>query len=404
MALTDRIKNAWKAFSGNGPDAIRTGLGPGTFGSGRPDRPPRTTRADRSIISAIYNRLAVDVANVPIKHVRLDALGRYQEEIKSGLNRCLNFKANIDQAATHFRQDIAWRVLNDGVAAIVPVDWVEPLGKPGKIIIRTARVGSIVEWYPNAVKVKLYNEKTAQHDEIILPKKRVAIIENPFYNVMNAPNSTLQRLSRKLALLDSVDEQASSGKLDLIIQLPYNTRHDNRKAHAAERRKEIEMQLTGSKYGIAYAEVDERITQLNRPIENNLLTQVEYLTRQLYNQLGVSEEVFKGTATELIMTDYYNRTIEPILTAIAEGLKQAFLTIADVEAGESIEFYRDPFKIVSIASVADLADKFTRNEILSPNEVRGIVGFAPDPNDKSNELRNRNMPEPEGNSQNDTGP
>lgn len=402
MALFDRVKNAWNAFSEEDRNPYRSAPGVSNMGFNRPDRNFVSVRNDRSIITSIYNRLAIDVANVPIKHVMLDSGNRYVDDIDSGLNSCLTLEANIDQAATHFRQDMAWQLLNEGVVAIVPVDTVRDPNQTESYDIRTLRVGTIKEWFPEHVKVRVYNEKTAQYQEVLLSKSFVAIVENPFYNVMNSHNSTLQRLTRKLALLDGADEQTSSGKLDMIIQLPYVIKSESRKQQALERSKDIETQLRGSKYGIAYTDGTERITQLNRPVENNLLKQVEYLTTQLYNQLGISEEVFKGTASEEVMTQYYNRTIEPILSAISEGFKRTFLTKTARTQGQSVEFYRDPFKLVAVGLMADQADKFTRNEILTSNEIRGIIGFAPSPDPKADELRNKNMPLPEGGNQNGT--
>ena len=404
MALFDRVKNAWNAFSEEERNPYRSAPGVSNIGFSRPDRNFVSVRNDRSIITSIYNRLAVDVANVPIKHVTLDSSGRYRDDIDSGLNSCLTLEANIDQAATHFRQDMAWQLLNEGIIAVVPVDTVNDPTLTNSYDIRTMRVGTVKEWFPQHVKVRLYNDKKAQYEEITLAKKMVAIIENPFYNVMNSHNSTLQRLTRKLALLDVSDEQTSSGKLDMIIQLPYVIKSEARKQQAKERSKDIETQLRGSKYGIAYTDGTERITQLNRPVENNLLKQVEYLTAQLYSQLGISEEVFKGTASEEVMTQYYNRTIEPILSAIAEGFKRTFLTKTARTQGQSIEFYRDPFKLVAVSMMADQADKFTRNEILSSNEIRGIIGFAPADDPNAEVLRNKNMPLPEGGIQNGTDP
>lgn len=391
MALWDRIKNSWNAFSSDEKNPYRPTPGPAALSYSRPDRTVVSFRNDRSIISAIYNRLSIDVANVPLKHVYLDKQGRYLRDAKSGLNECLTIEANIDQGGTHFRQDLAWNLFNHGVVAVVPVDTVYNPYTSNTYDISSLRVGQITEWFPQHVRVKLYNEKTAKFQEVTLPKKFVAIVENPFYNVMNSENSTLQRLARKLSLLDQVDEQTSSGKLDMIIQLPYTIKSEARRNQAEERRKDIEMQLKGSKFGIAYTDSTERITQLNRPIENNLLKQVEYLTGQLYAQLGISEEVFKGVASEAVMTHYYNQTIEPVLTAIAESFKRTFLTPTARTQGQSVEFYRDPFKLIAIGSIADLADKFTRNEILSSNEVRGIIGFMPADNPRADELVNKNI-------------
>lgn len=398
MALLDRVKNGWNAFQSYETNRkseldFSKNTFSTTYGS-RPDRTQVRTIRDKSIITSIYNRLSVDTANVPIKHVVLDKKGRYTKDADSGLNECLTVEANIDQAATYFRQDLVWQILNEGVVAVVPVDTKFDPSRSDSVQIETMRVGKIVEWYTDRVKVHLYNEKKGKFQDVVVSKKYTAIIENPFYSVMNAPNSTLQRLLRKISLLDGVDEQVSAGKLDLIIQLPYVVKSDSRKEQAKARAKDIETQLRSSKYGIAYTEATEKITQLNRPLENNLLKQVEYLTGELYTQLGITKEVLSGSANEEQMTQYYNRTIEPILTAIAEEFKRTFLSKTARTQGHSIEFYRDPFKLVAVGSIADLADKFTRNEILSSNEVRGIVGFHPVDTPEADELRNKNMPNP----------
>lgn len=398
MALLDRVKNGWNAFQSyetnrkSDLDFSKTTFS--TTYDSRPDRPQVRTIRDKSIITSIYNRLSVDTANVPIKHVILDKKGRYTKDADSGLNDCLTVEANIDQAATYFRQDLVWQILNEGVVAVVPVDTKFDPSRSDSIQIETMRVGKIVEWYTDRVKVHLYNERKGKFQDVVVSKKYTAIIENPFYSVMNAPNSTLQRLLRKISLLDGVDEQLSAGKLDLIIQLPYVVKSDSRKEQAKARAKDIETQLRSSKYGIAYTDGTEKITQLNRPVENNLLKQVEYLTGELYTQLGITKEVMSGSANEEQMTQYYNRTIEPILTAIAEEFKRTFLSKTARTQGHSVEFYRDPFKLVAVGSIADLADKFTRNEILSSNEVRGIVGFHPVDTPEADELRNKNMPHP----------
>ncbi|NCB66815.1 MAG: phage portal protein, partial [Bacilli bacterium] len=358
---------------------------------GRPDRTSFKSVRDKSIITSVYNTISVDAANVPIKHVMIDELGRYTSDVNSGLNRCLTLEANIDQAATYFRQDLIWQILNEGVVAVVPVDTKLDPNSTNSFDIRTLRTGKIKAWYPKRVKVELYNEKTGKFEEIVVAKKFTAIIENPFYSTMNAPNSTLQRLLRKISLLDGVDEASSSGKLDLIIQLPYVVKSESRKLQAETRAKDLETQLQSSKYGIAYTDGTEKITQLNRPIENNLMKQIEYLTSQLYTQLGINEEVLAGRANEEQMTRYYNRIIEPLLTAVAEEFKRTFLSKTAITQNHSVEFYRDPFKVIAIGSIADLADKFTRNEILSSNEIRGIVGFAPVQTPEADELRNKNI-------------
>lgn len=395
MALGERIVNAWNAFSSYDRNRTKYSFSDATEFNGRmggrPDRTSFKSVRDKSIITSVYNTISVDAANVPIKHVMIDELGRYTADVNSGLNRCLTLEANIDQAATYFRQDLIWQILNEGVVAVVPVDTKLDPNSTNSFDIRTLRTGKIKAWYPKRVKVELYNEKTGKFEEIVVAKKFTAIIENPFYSTMNAPNSTLQRLLRKISLLDGVDEASSSGKLDLIIQLPYVVKSESRKLQAEARAKDLETQLQSSKYGIAYTDGTEKITQLNRPIENNLMKQIEYLTSQLYTQLGINEEVLAGRANEEQMTRYYNRIIEPLLTAVAEEFKRTFLSKTAITQNHSVEFYRDPFKVIAIGSIADLADKFTRNEILSSNEIRGIVGFAPVQTPEADELRNKNI-------------
>lgn len=395
MALGERIVNAWNAFSSYDRNRTKYSFSDATEFNGRmggrPDRTSFKSVRDKSIITSVYNTISVDAANVPIKHVMVDELGRYTSDVNSGLNRCLTLEANIDQAATYFRQDLIWQILNEGVVAVVPVDTKLDPNSTNSFDIRTLRTGKIKAWYPKRVKVELYNEKTGKFEEIVVAKKFTAIIENPFYSTMNAPNSTLQRLLRKISLLDGVDEASSSGKLDLIIQLPYVVKSESRKQQAETRAKDLETQLQSSKYGIAYTDGTEKITQLNRPIENNLMKQIEYLTSQLYTQLGINEDVLAGRANEEQMTRYYNRIIEPLLTAVAEEFKRTFLSKTAITQNHSVEFYRDPFKVVAIGSIADLADKFTRNEILSSNEIRGIVGFAPVQTPEADELRNKNI-------------
>lgn len=395
MALGERIVNAWNAFSSYDRNRTKYSFSDATEFNGRmggrPDRTSFKSVRDKSIITSVYNTISVDAANVPIKHVMIDELGRYTSDVNSGLNRCLTLEANIDQAATYFRQDLIWQILNEGVVAVVPVDTKLDPNSTNSFDIRTLRTGKIKAWYPKRVKVELYNEKTGKFEEIVVAKKFTAIIENPFYSTMNAPNSTLQRLLRKISLLDGVDEASSSGKLDLIIQLPYVVKSESRKLQAETRAKDLETQLQSSKYGIAYTDGTEKITQLNRPIENNLMKQIEYLTSQLYTQLGINEDVLAGRANEEQMTRYYNRIIEPLLTAVAEEFKRTFLSKTAITQNHSVEFYRDPFKVIAIGSIADLADKFTRNEILSSNEIRGIVGFAPVQTPEADELRNKNI-------------
>lgn len=396
MGFGQRLAHAWNAF--NQQDAIGP-ITSGSFGSYgslttiRPDRIVHRT-SDRSIIGSIYNRIGIDVAAIDIRHVRVDDQGQFQQDIDSSLNYCLTVSANMDQAARALRQDIAMTMFERGTVAIVPVDTTLDPAVSASYDIKTLRVGEIVAWFPEYVRVRLYNEKTGRREEVTLSKNYVAIVENPLYAVMNEPNGTLQRLIRKLSLLDFVDEQASSGKLDLIIQLPYVIKSEARRNQAEERRKDIEVQLKGSQYGIAYTDGTEKITQLNRPVENNMLAQIEYLTNLLYAQLGITQEVFNGTASEAVMLNYYNRTVEPILSAISESMKRTFLTKTAMSQLQSIEFYRDPFKLVPMSTIADIADKFARNEILSSNEIRSKIGMRPSNDPKASQLINSNMPTP----------
>ena len=392
MGFLDIIQKGWNAFIGRDPTKrLHDDYGP-SFGY-RPDRLRLTRGNERSIVGAVYNRIAIDVASITVEHAQLDENGRYKKLVESGLNTCLNFSANLDQTGRSLFMDIVMSLCDEGVVAIVPVDTTIDPEISGSYDILSMRVGKIVEWYPEHVKVNLYNEKTGKKEDLTLPKRQVAIVENPLYMVMNEPNSTLQRLIRKLNMLDAVDEQSSSGKLDLIIQLPYVIKTQARKDQAEQRRKDIEMQLAGSKYGIAYTDGTERITQLNRAVENNLLTQIEYLTSMLYNQLGLSQSVFDGTADEATMLNYYNRTIEPILSAIVDEMKRKFITKTARSQGKSIVFFRDPFRLAPTSQIADIADKFTRNEILSSNEVRSIIGYKPVDDKAANELRNKNLNE-----------
>jgi len=390
-----KLKHAWNAFTNEEADKSNAYSYGASYGI-RPDRIRMTISNERSIISSVYTRLGIDVAAIDMQHVRLDENNRYLEAIDSGLNNCLTLEANIDQGARAFRQDIAMSVFDKGVIAIVPVDTTLDPTLSGSFDIKTLRVGEIVTWFPKHVRVNLYNENTGQKHEITLPKNRVAIVENPLFAVMNEPNSTLQRLIRKLSMLDQLDEQSSSGKLDLIIQLPYVIKSEARRQQAETRRKDIEVQLKGSQYGIAYTDGTEKITQLNRPVENNLLVQVEYLTKMLYGQLGLTPAVFDGTADETEMLNYHNRTIEPVLTAIIEAMKRTFLTKTARSQRQSIAFFRDPFKLVAVADLAEIADKFTRNEIMSSNDVRAIIGMRPAVDKSADELRNKNLPAVEG--------
>lgn len=394
MGLYDRLKKMVNAFVNDAPqDTYTTPQIYGASSSFRPDRPRMRFTNERSIITSIYTRMSIDVSSVDIRHVRLDDEGRYLEDVDSGLNNCLTLEANIDQAARHFRQDIPMTLFDKGVLAIVPVDTSLDPNETSSFDILTMRVGEIVQWFPRHVKVSLYNDRKGVRQEITLPKSRVAIIENPFYNVMNEPNSTLQRLIRKLNFLDAVDEQSASGKLDLIIQLPYVIKTDARKQQAEQRRKDIEFQLKGSQYGIAYTDGTEKITQLNRPAENNLLKQIEYLTIMLYGQLGITAEIMNGTADEKAALNYWNRTVEPIVSAIVEAMKRSFLTKTARSQKQSIMFFRDPFKLMPIADIAEIADKFARNEILSSNEIRQLIGFKPSKDPKADQLVNSNMPQ-----------
>jgi hypothetical protein len=387
----ERLQHGWNAFLSREPtDIYKSGVE--TYGfSYRPDRPRLTRGHERSIVTAVYNRIAIDVAQVSIRHVRLDENERIKETIHSGLNYCLTTEANVDQTGRSFIQDIVMSMLDEGCVAVVPVDTNVNPRRTDSFDIRTMRVGKITEWRPLEVKVRLYNERKGRQEEVILPKKMVAIIENPLYAVMNEPNSTLQRLIRKLNLLDSIDEQSGSGKLDLLIQLPYAIKTEARKKQADERRKAIIDQFATSKYGVAYIDSTEHVTQLNRSLENNLLNQVEYLTSMLYNQLGMSKEIFDGTADEAKMLNYNNRTIEPIVTEITDEFSRKFLTKTARTQSQAISFFREPFKLVPVNQLADIADKFTRNEILSSNEVRAIIGYKPSDQPGADELRNKNL-------------
>ena len=390
MRMRDRLQHAWNAFVYN-DNTYTNPQNLGGFSTFKPDRVHFSRGVEKSIVTSVYNRLALDVASLAIKHVRLDENGRYMEEVNSGLQNCLNVEANIDQTGRAFLQDVVMSMLDEGCVAIVPVDTTLNPAVSGSYEINTMRTGKILEWYPAHVRVRVYNEKKGIHEEITLPKSSVAIIENPLYAVINEPNSTMQRLIRKLNLLDVVDEQTSSGKLDLIIQLPYVIKSEARRKQAEERRKDIEMQLSGSKYGIAYTDGTERITQLNRPAENNLMKQVEYLTGMLYSQLGLTQSIMDGSADEKTMLNYYNRTIEPIISAIVDEIKRKFLTKTARSQKQTIMYFRDPFKLVPVNDIAEIADKFTRNEIMTSNEIRQIVGMKPSNDPSADELRNKNL-------------
>lgn len=388
MNIGSRLKHAWNAFLNRDPPGSRY------YGGGysyRPDRMRFSRGSERTIINAIYNRIALDAASITINHVKLDENNRFDSIIDSGLNYCLNTEANADQTGRGLIQDIAMTFLEEGVAAVVPEKTNFDPRYSNSYEIYSMRVGVPVEWYPNHVRVRLFNELTGQKEEITFPKKMVALIENPFYAVMNAPNSTMQQLVRKLALLDVVDEQAGSGKLDMIIQLPYVIKSPARREQAEQRRADIEKQLSGSKYGIAYTDGTERIVQLNRSLENNILKSIEYLTNMVYSQLGVTQEILNGTADEKTMNNYMNRIIEPVVSAIADEFKRKFLTKTARTQGQSIMFFRDPFRLAPVSMIAEMADKFTRNEIMTPNEFRQVIGMKPSKDPKSDKLANRNI-------------
>lgn len=390
--LNHRLSHAWNTFKNKDPTDYM-GIGPG-FSGYRPDRIRLTRGNERSIVTSVYNRIAIDVASMNIRHVQLDENGRFAKEMDTGLNNCLKLEANIDQNGRSFIQDVVISMLDEGAVAIVPVDTdIDPEKKDG-IDVLTMRTGKILDWYPRHVRVDLYNEDTGRHEEIILPKSSIAIVENPLYPIINEPNSTMQRLIRKLSLLDIVDEKTSSGKLDLIIQLPYVVKTPQRRQQAEIRRKDIETQLAEGKYGIAYTDGTEKITQLNRPVENNLMKQVEYLTNMVYSQIGMTQSILDGTADEKTMLNYYNRTVEPILAAIVDELKRKFLSKNARSRMQTVTFFRDPFKLVPVNDIAEIADKFTRNEIMTANEIRQVIGMKPSDDPRADELRNKNLSAP----------
>lgn len=391
MSFGSRLKHAWNAFAGNVQMDYRN---LGISYAYRADRPRLSRGNERSIITSVYNRIALDVASLKIQHVRLDESERFISVIQDGLNSCLTIEANIDQTARAFIQDVVISMFDEGSVAIVPVDTTTDPTISGSYDIQTMRVGQILDWYPQYVRVRVYNERTGKKEEVVVPKSTVAIVENPLYAVINEPNSTMQRLIRKLNLLDVIDEQSGSGKLDLIIQLPYVVKTEARRQQAENRRKDIESQLSGSKYGIAYTDGTERITQLNRPVNNNLMSQIEYLTSMLYSQLGITQSILDGTADEKTMLNYYNRTIEPIVSAIVDEMKRKFLTKTARSQLQSISFFRDPFKLVPVNDIAEIADKFTRNEIMTSNEIRQVVGMKPSEDPRADELRNKNLSAP----------
>lgn len=387
-SLRSRWKRAWNIFTSREPESTYKDVGIGyTY---RPDRPRFTRGNEKSIVTAVFNKIALDVSSIKIQHARLDENERFLEVIKSGLNTCLTLEANIDQSGRAFIQDVVMSMFDEGCVAIVPVI-TDTDPETGSYSIYSLRTGKILEWYPQDIKVRVYNELTGRKEDVIVSKANAAIIENPLYAVMNEPNSTLQRLIRKLNLLDVVDEQSSSGKLDLIIQLPYVIKSPERRKQAERRRQDIEEQLSGSKYGIAYTDGTERITQLNRSVENNLLKQVEYLTNMVYGQLGITQGVLDGTADEKTMLNYNNRTVEPIVSSIVDAMNRVFLTKTARSQGQAIVFFRDPFKLVPVTDLAEIADKFTRNEIMSSNEIRQIIGMKPSDDPRADELRNKNL-------------
>ena len=392
LSVGSRFKNAWNAFRNREPTKVFQDIGYGY--SYRPDRFHLTRGNERSIVTSVYNRIALDVSAIDIRHVQLDAEGRFCDVVQSGLNNCLSTEANLDQTGRAFIQDAVMSMMDEGCIAIVPVDTDDDPDDTTGYQILSMRVGRIRDWYPKHIRVELYNEETGRKQDIVVPKSTVAIVENPLYAVINEPNSTMQRLIRKLNLLDAVDEQSSSGKLDLIIQLPYVIKTEARRKQAEKRRKDIEQQLAGSKYGIAYTDGTERITQLNRSLENNLMKQIEYLTSMLYSQLGITQSILDGTADDKTMLNYYNRTIEPIIAAIVDEMKRKFLSKTARSQNKSIKFFRDPFKLVPVADLAEISDKFTRNEIATSNEIRQVIGWKPSDDPKADELRNSNISQP----------
>lgn len=384
-----RLQHSWNVFFNKDPTEYNRERGESS--SHRPDRVRLSIGNERSIVTSVYNRIAMDCSAISIRHVRTDENENFLETMNTGLDNCLTTQANVDQTGRALIQDIVLSMFDEGCVAVVPVDTTIDPEVSGSYDVQTLRVGKIIEWFPSKVRVRIYDETIGRKRDILVPKSITAIIENPLYAVMNEPNSTLQRLIRKLNILDAIDEQSGSGKLDLIIQLPYIVKTEARRQQAEQRRKDIEVQLAGSKYGVAYTDGTERVTQLNRPAENNLMTQIEYLTRMLYGQLGLTESIFDGTADEQTMLNYFNRTVEPCLSAIVMEFKRKFLTKTARTQLQSIMFFRNPFKLVPVAQLADIADKFTRNEILSSNEMRGIIGYKPSKDPKADELRNKNI-------------
>lgn len=389
MGFMDRIKHSWNAFMNKDPTYNYQNIG--TSYSYRPDRTRLTRGNERSIVNSIYTRIALDVASIGVKHCRLDENGRFESVIDSNLNNCLTVEANIDQTSRAFLQDIVMSMLDEGSVAIVPVDTTLDPRVTSSYDILSMRTGNIIDWYPSHVRVRLYNDKTGRREEVLLQKKSVAIIENPFYSIMNEPNSTNQRLIRKLNLLDSIDEQSGSGKLDMIVQLPYSVKSPIQEARAESRRQNLEKQLSGSKYGIAYIDSTEKITQLNRPIENQLMKQIEYLTSMLHGQLGITQAILDGTADEQTQLNYITHTVEPIISAIVDEMNRKFLTKTARTQNQTIAFFRDPFKLVPVNNIAEIADKFTRNEIMTSNEIRQVIGMKPSDDPKADQLVNSNI-------------
>ena len=391
MSLGARLKHAWNVFTAKETVGGRWDIGPSNYY--RPDRPIFSRGNERSIITSVYNRIALDVAAITIQHVRLDDEGRFTSVMDSSLNDCLSLEANLDQTGRAFIQDVVQSMLDEGCVAIVPVD-TDLNPKSGSYKIETMRTGKILEWYPQHVKVRVYNERTGRKEDVLVPKRTVAIVENPFYAVMNEPNSTMQRLIRKLNILDAIDEQSGSGKLNLIIQLPYVIKTEARRQQAEKRRKDIEEQLSGSKYGVAYTDGTEHVVQLNRPVDNNLMSQIEFLTSMLYSQLGLTQSIMDGTADDKTMLNYLTRTVEPILSTIVDEMKRKFLTKTARSQKQSILFFRDPFKLVPVSEIAEIADKMTRNEIMTSNEIRQKIGMTPSKDPNADKLRNSNLSAP----------
>lgn len=392
VSFSSRLKHAWNTFLNRDPTVFYRDSGPGS--SRRPDRTRLNVRNERSVITSVYNRIALDVSAIPIQHIRLDDNDRFLSVVDSGLNTCLTLEANVDQTGRAFIQDVVMSMFDEGCVAIVPVDTTLNPEKTDSYDIKSMRTGQILEWFPQYIRVRVYNDRSGQKEDLLLPKSKVAIIENPFFAVMNEPNSTMQRLIRKLNILDAIDEQSGSGKLDLIIQLPYVIKSEARREQAERRRKDIESQLSGSKYGIAYTDGTEHITQLNRAVDNNLMHQIEYLTSMLYSQLGIKTEIMDGSADEKTMLNYENRMVEPVLSAIVDEIKRKFLTKTARSQKQSVGFFRDPFKLVPVSQVAEIADKMTRNEVMTSNEIRQGIGMKPSKDPKADELRNSNLSQP----------